>query len=618
VIPIRGKRGIWIFTAFAAVLLFFAVLLLTPKPVPFSITLRGPEGAERIEPWKDEKGNLYIFLPGYAQLQDVTFLLDTDTKITLNDEPLQENMSCSHLDCNINYNLEYRVFGMKKNTQLTFLRSGGVATMFLSTATGSMEYIHERKENEESGTVRLYEHDGALNCKSDKLTLKGRGNATWTAAEKKAYTVTLSQEADLLGMGKAQKWLLLANAADHSHLRNKLVYDYAVQLGLDYTPDTQWVDLYLNGEYAGLYLLSEKNEVHPERIDIGSGESYLLSDELRERLEAQGLPFVSTDGGQALRIHYPQNINLETQTMLNEKWQSIENAILSENGIDPVSGQHFWDMADQRSWVLQYLIDEVSGNMDGFKASRYFYFSNDGKIYAGPVWDYDKALGNDTDIYWSIANPRVQILNRYSYDSQSPHYWAEGLYEQPWFREQIQVVFEKEILETIELLTNEKISEYADLIRSAAQMDRVRWLSEEEGSFDEAVLEVSTYLKEHTQFLKEIWVEQKHFCQISVLKSGRSLFFTVPTGGCLEELPNISDWSTKKFAGWYYCETDEPFDITRPITEDIQIYVKWEDGIRPRVKQLVNLFPLGILAVIGLGVVAVDWRRRKKSGSVVE
>ena len=600
-------------------LLVFVILAMTPKAEPFSISIRCDERTEYIEAWRDANGNLFIFLPGYVQMQDMTFHLNTDTEVSINGKPVQENMDGGDFICDVPYDMQYTVFGTKQRTQLTFVQSGGVATMFLSTETGSMEYIHETKGNEESGMARLYEEDGKLDCSVEDLTVKGRGNATWTDSEKKAYTVTVAQQTDLLGMGEASKWVLLSNAADHSHIRNKLVYDFAAEIGLPYSPDTRWVDLYLNGEYAGLYLLSEKIEVHPERVDMASDQSFLVSVELPDRLETQGLPYVKTTGGQALRIHYPDNVDQATQSKLAAQWQSIENAILSEDGMDPVSGQYFWEMADLRSWTLNYLIDEMFGNLDCFKASRYFYMGQDGKIYAGPVWDYDKSLGNDTVQYWSITNPRVQIAYRYAYDPQSAHFWAERLYEQSWFRESIKITFETEMLVAAETLIDAKIEEYANQIRSAALMDRVRWLSTAEGSFDEAVDQVAAYLEEHTQYLQEIWVEEKRYCQVSVLKIGCDQFYTVPKGDCLEEeLPDIKKLGGKTFAGWYYCDTNEPFDITQPITEDIQIYAKWEDSAVQKVKQLVNVFPLGVLAVIGLVFVAVDWRKNKKSGSALK
>lgn len=133
---------------------------------------------------------------------------------------------------------------------VTFVRSGNVAAIYLDVASGSMDYIHEDLDHSESGRIRVYKADGSPDYSGRVKSIGGRGQSTWGAA-KKPYSVTLSDRADLLGMGKAKKWILLANAYDSSHLRNKIVLDASAAVGPPYTPECRWVDLYLNGEYAG-------------------------------------------------------------------------------------------------------------------------------------------------------------------------------------------------------------------------------------------------------------------------------------------------------------------------------------------------------------------------------
>ena len=99
------------------------------------------------------------------------------------------------------------------------------------------------------------------------MTIKGRGNSTWFS-NKRPYSLKLSAESDLLGMGQASKWVLLANSQDPTNLNNKLVMDLASRVSSQWAPECQWVDLYLNGQYNGLYLLTEKVESHSNRLSI--------------------------------------------------------------------------------------------------------------------------------------------------------------------------------------------------------------------------------------------------------------------------------------------------------------------------------------------------------------
>lgn len=612
---VKQRIAVYIATAVAIIsFLFIWTLRKEQDIVPFSVQITADGHTEIIYLMENAEGECCVFLPSYAHMENVQIKKTTDIQLVLNGVPIYDGMSCADY-LGGTYDIEYTSFGKKQKRQITFMQSDGGATLFLDTKSGSMDFIHENKQNTESCSMHLYTDSGVKVCISDSATIHGRGNASWNKYDKKPYTITFAQEKDLLGMGKAKKWILLANSADHSHIRNKLVYDYAAQLGLLYSPQCEWVDLYINGKYAGLYLLSEKNEVHSERINIASEESFLVSIEPIERMEVQNIPYVQTDSLVTFRIHYPTNPSQNTMRRIKERLQSVENAILSESGVDLVSGKHFSQLTSIDSWVQSYLIDEVMGNLDGFAASRYFYFDSTGdqKIYAGPVWDYDLALGNDTDIYWSVTNPDVQILQRYAYDPQSDFVWTQELYERSWFQEKLIAAFEEEILPDVNRLLDEQIPEYANQIRSAAEMDRVRWLSAEDGSFDQSVMQVSDYLREHADFLKSIWIDNEQYCQVSVLEVGCDQFCSVPYGGRLTELPIIEDRETSNFIGWYYADTDESFDINKPITEDIEIYAKWEDKSSLKVKTVLKLAPLAVIAGLGLMLLVVDIRRGKRN-----
>ena len=117
---------------------------------------------------------------------------------------------------------------------MTFLRSAKMPTMYINTESGNMDYIHSKKDNKEAGTVNLYSTSGEADFSGELESVKGRGNFTWTDYDKKPYSIKLKEEADLLEMGKAQNWILLANAADISNLRNKIVYDFAEESGMGY------------------------------------------------------------------------------------------------------------------------------------------------------------------------------------------------------------------------------------------------------------------------------------------------------------------------------------------------------------------------------------------------
>ena len=96
--------------------------------------------------------------------------------------------------------------------------------------------------------------------------IKGRGNSTWLA-NKKPYKIKLDTKSDLLGMGKNKHWVLLSNPYDSSLSRNKLIYDLADDMGIS-SMSSQWVDVVLNGEVVGNFLLCEHVRIGNTRVDI--------------------------------------------------------------------------------------------------------------------------------------------------------------------------------------------------------------------------------------------------------------------------------------------------------------------------------------------------------------
>ena len=240
--------------------------------------------SEDVKLWMSPKEEYFLFLPGYADLSQVKIRRQAMGSLSLDYKKVTDGMSCSVFSLNEPMPLIHDpILGYQWN-ELTILQSGKLPTMFIDVKSGNMDYIHKEKGNKESGTMRLYSADGKLETMAVVDSLKGRGNSTWQWNEKKPYSLRLNEEKDLLGMGAASRWVLLADAFDLSGLKNKLSYDLARNAGMPYAPDCQWVELYLNGEYAGLYLLSERNEIHPNRVDLPEDASFLVSWESERRV----------------------------------------------------------------------------------------------------------------------------------------------------------------------------------------------------------------------------------------------------------------------------------------------------------------------------------------------
>lgn len=608
------RKLICVLTALLLGVVLICVTMETETDMLLYAEVSSAEKTEQIQLFEDENGAFYLFLPSYAQLEQTRIRLNTTVELFLNGKLLENGMSCDELQPGEAYDLNYNVWGKECRSSLTILKSGNVAAMYIDTESGAMDYIHQEKGNKETGEIRIYGADGE-DCYAGELEfIKGRGNYTWTEYEKKPYSLKLEEAADLLGLGVAQKWILLANAGDASNIRNEIVYTFAKDLGMEYTPDTGWVDLYLNGEYVGLYQLSERNEVHAERVDIAQEGSFLVSIETESRLKFQNYPYVLTDANQALRIHYPEEPAEEAIEGIRAYVQSVENAILSEDGIDPETGETWMELIDLDSWAKKYLIEEMFGNGDAAAISQFFYLDADSrKIYAGPVWDYDRTMGST--VAWHLQQPQTFFANRLHLNQSTATPWMYSLYRNTIFYERMLEIYQSQCLPLLNELLTDHIWSYEAEISAAAAMDALRW-QKIDSDPKEACADIVSYMSQRIAFLNRVWLEGTPYYEVQADQGFGSHYahYVVFQGESLPELPEFEDTEYNVFVGWYDAKTDEPVDTTSPVTENMEIYAKWEDSTYKRHRQILKMTPLGLLMGAGVLLLWVELRRWRKSG----
>lgn len=530
-----------------------------------SVQIPSESGEEWVNCWKSEKGEYYVFLPSYADLSKTKIHVKKHGTVYVENQQIKDGMTCENFRLNDHYTLRWG----EEQTSITFMQSANIPAMYIDTRSGNMDYIHEDKENEEPGALRLYTSNGAANYHGELEKIHGRGNSTWLYGIKKPYNLELAVEADLLEMGSAKKWILLANESDPTHLRNKFIYDFAEKIGLPYSPESDWVDLYLNGEYAGLYLLSERNEVHPQRVNLSQMGSFLVSTDASGKMEERGKAFIRTKHlipNIVLRIRY----SAVPEINMKQIWQSAENAILAEDGIDPITGKNWLDLIDLDSWAKKYLVEEIATNIDGGVVSQFFYYDGKdetGRIYAGPVWDYDETAGFTWPWYMNPTPANVFCANREN------AVWFHALYQKKEFYGQV-VKRYTEYQPILADMLERNFLEYEAKVASSAKMNEVRW-----GAMNaqKASHTLQTYMTERMNFLSSIWTQNEPYCMVNVRigASGEpTMKYAVRLGECLPDLPEMESTEDMTVLGWYTSGTDEPFDVTESIYEDADIYLK--------------------------------------------
>lgn len=449
-----------------------------------------------IFPIEAENGRYYVFLPSYCEKSDIFMDVITHQSVQIDGKQMKDGSSLEWVE----WEKTYSFLVGEQELQIEFWKSANVATMYINTLSGDMQHVDENKENKERADMFLYTKEGVLDVENTGCSIKTRGNGTWWY-EKKPYLLSLEAAESLAGMKAATKWVLLSNATDETNLRNKLVYHMAEQLEFGWTPDCVYVDLYLNGKYNGLYLLTEKVEIGENRVSIntGSGE-FLCKIDLEDRWDTLDNPFF-TQYGRTVDICSEEVLTTQEKQRVEQLVNQLEQEILSK----PES----YIQMDLDSWVRRYLVDEISGNIDSDLASNYFYYT-DNMFFAGPLWDYDMTFGNSA----RNADPCVFIAkNAYKEEHlHSPYYSA--LYQNETFRQRMIEIYQVEFLPLLEKMMETDIIEMVDEIADATQMNSVRWaamfqqLYEQNNVIETSVDSLKQYISDRVEFLNKQWIEQ--------------------------------------------------------------------------------------------------------------
>ena len=229
------------------------------------------------------------------------------------------------------------------------------------------------------------------------LQIKGRGNSTWSRWPKKPYRLKFNDKVSLLGEHKDKSWVLIANYADKSMLRNHTALYMGKISNLDYTSSSHFVDLILNGRYDGTYEVCEKIKISNHRVDVGD-DGFLLEVDARAPDKADSCYFYVNHMTNPISIEDPEVVRDDDNYTYVYSWVANADAVLySDYFADPSYGWRAY--FDMDSFVDWYLINEITHNPDATMLySCFMHLRRGGKITMGPVWDFDLAFGN-TD-YW--------------------------------------------------------------------------------------------------------------------------------------------------------------------------------------------------------------------------
>ncbi len=285
------------------------------------------------------------------------------------------------------------------------------------------------------GTISLYGCRDKYRLDNMPLQIRGRGNNSWTYP-KKSYKMKLSEKTNLFGLadGKEKVWVILANQCDQSLQRNQVSFEYGRYMdGIDWEPASTSVEVYLNGEYVGVYLLAEDIKVSNDRVDIEEDKIDELDTGYLLELSNYSTGDVINAAGRAYMIHS----DLSEDRNTSRKQKSFISDYVNDAYEALSSGDRaaFEELVDLDSFIDSYLTEEIVKNLDSQWDSFYLYKDAGKKLFFGPVWDFDLALGN--------ANEGEEYTDQIFVGNGSGsgggfNTWFAVAMLQEWFRQEIQ------------------------------------------------------------------------------------------------------------------------------------------------------------------------------------
>lgn len=299
--------------------------------------------------------------------------------------------------CILGWNSQEKVFASDTGNAAELTGSKTEYNQFempiISITTASKGEISSDVEYTEA-QISILNDEGSYEMTDMATSIKLRGNSS-IYADKKSYKIKFEEKQNLLkvGDGKGKPWLLIANHSDHSLLRNLTAYNLADRLtGMSYSPNCRSIELYINDEYQGVYLLCEDKNVNKNRVAI---------EEVPDEVENNGYLVEMTryDGENTFDVDtasYDIASKLsETESIKDAQIAYISNYIKEAYAALKTGKKNdVKKYIDLDSLIDIYIVNEIVKNVDAGWDSFYMYKDVDGKLCFGPVWDFDLAMGN--------------------------------------------------------------------------------------------------------------------------------------------------------------------------------------------------------------------------------
>lgn len=376
------------------------------------------------------------------------------------------------------------------------VKKGGVFGIGAKTLNKFVDFMIRGKDTDwvETDKISVYYPDGTVNVDHALCGVRLRGNTT-QEYPKKPFAIKLTSKASVLGMPEHKRWVLLANWLDHSMIRNTVAFDIAHAIesavksnnlaqGIPWNVHGYNVELVVDGHYVGNYYLCEQIKIDGNRLNIKKPYDaednpaafadcgYLLEFDMKEDTDIK----YTTSNGAWVKFKNDEPESSDVYKAVSQKIQRIED------NLDDGKYAEAYTELDVNSMVDQFLIWELTMNREyGDPGSVYMFMDGNGKLSAGPVWDFDRGTFQNQEKAEDLGNSesyRIKPDNAWmfqrSQESETYSYiWYRQLAKDTEFQNVVKarwaVIYPslKDVVNTIEA--------YREPMRTSFEYDSAMW-----------------------------------------------------------------------------------------------------------------------------------------------
>lgn len=356
------------------------------------------------------------------------------------------------------------------------------------TTDGGVAVDSKESEDYRPCTIKIDGNDFFSDLEA-RGKIRGRGNSTWHWYPKKPYRIKLDESQPVLGMKKNRDWVLLADYRDVTHMMNNVGFTLAHELGIPSTNHSRYATVTLNGEYLGLYMVTEQVEEGGHRVKLDSNEGLLLALDINDGPGDEPYAtnnFWSEGFGMAVAVKYPDDATEEQRDRAKAEFAALEEAI------DNLDWEKIQSLLDVESMINYILVQEIICNVEldnnpSLRSGYIHRYDDSSKWVMGPVWDCDGGFDyNWDDMYdsWGMGHTFFESYrdlifgsdpfnHRGAYGSTASDFFCR-LFGIPEFVEMLQQKWNS-IIDTLPDTLEEHLASTEEVIGDAAQEDMDLW-----------------------------------------------------------------------------------------------------------------------------------------------